>query len=146
MSAAVVLEAGEGKRFQARGSVMVFKATTTDTGGAFSLMERDLPVRGEAPPPHRHPGAEGFFILSGTIDFSIEGESIPVGPGGFVLVPKGAAHTFSNGSDVAARLLIIHSPAADGYFEELDRLWAGAAAPSAEEAGALMRRHGMEPA
>jgi hypothetical protein len=42
-------------------------------------------------------------------------------------------------------LLIIHAPAMDSYFEELQALWSGAVPPDAEDERALMKRHGMEP-
>ena len=64
----------------------------------------------------------------------------------FVLVPAGAAHTFGNRSDAPARLLVIHAPALDGYFAELEQLWGGDEAPTPEQERALMSRHGMEPA
>ena len=146
MSDAIVLPPGGGTRLQARGGVMFFKATGADTDGAFSLMERDLPVGSSSPPPHRHAGAEGFFVEDGVIRFSIDGRDTDVEAGGFVLVPKSVAHTFGNRSDAPARILIIHSPAADAYFEELDTLWSGPTTPSPEEGAALMRKHGLEPA
>ncbi len=66
-------------------------------------------------------------------------------PGSFVLVPGGVAHTFGNSATAPARLLIIHAPAMDAYFEALQTLWSGQVPPSPEEEIALMRRHGMEP-
>jgi uncharacterized cupin superfamily protein len=55
-----------------------------------------------------------------------------------VLVPRGTAHTFGNTSAEPARLLVIHTPAMDGYFAGLHELW--------NEEGALMSRFGMDPA
>ena len=46
-----------------------------------------------------------------------------MGPEGFVLVPRGTAHTFGNTSETAARLLVIHAPAMDAYFAQLHELW-----------------------
>ena len=45
-----------------------------------------------------------------------------------------------------ARLLVLHAPAMDGYFEELHRLWASGQPPATEQERALMARFGMEPA
>jgi hypothetical protein len=66
--------------------------------------------------------------------------------GTFVLVPAGEAHTFGNTSNEPARLLVLHAPALDGYFEDLERLWASPEQPDREAELALMRRHGMDPA
>ena len=138
--------AGQGHMLEARGSVMAFKAVAAQTGGDFSLMERTLPPAGRRPPAHRHGNcSEAFFVLEGTVAFELDGEELLGGPGDFLLVPRGRAHTFGNGAEQPARLLVLHAPAMDAYFEELHRLWSGAQ-PAREEEQALMRRFGMEPA
>ncbi len=140
-------ESGEGLRREARGSEMWFKATSASTGGRFSLMERTLPPGGRMPPAHSHVGNdEAYFVLDGTVEFHVSGDVFPGTSGTFVLVPAGEAHTFGNAGDVAARLLVLHAPALDGYFEDLERLWASPEKPDRDAELALMRRHGMEPA
>jgi quercetin dioxygenase-like cupin family protein len=143
----IVLEAGQGTLLSARGSAMFFKATRASTNGAFSLMERTLPPGGRKPPPHIHTNCEeAFYVLDGEVEFSL-GETTAIGRADtFVLVPGGVAHTFGNVGTTQARLLVIHAPAMDAYFEELQALWSGADPPSREEELALMHRHGMEPA
>jgi len=142
-----VLRRGEGLRYEARGSVMFFKAVAATTNGRLSLMERTLPPGGRMPPPHRHSGNdEAYFVLGGEVTFVLDGQTTRGGPETFVLVPAGAGHTFGNTSESTARLLVIHAPALDGYFSELQQLWAGDVPPQPDEERALMRRHGMEPA
>lgn len=142
-----VIPVGQGRILSARGSVMAFKAGAEQTGGDFSLMERTLPPRGRRPLPHRHVNcSEAFFVLDGAITFVLDGTEFLGRPDDFVLVPRGAAHTFGNSGDEAARLLVLHAPAMDAYFAELDRLWSRATPPTPEEERALMSRHGMEPA
>ena len=138
---------GEGLRREARGSEMWFKATAATTGGRLSLMERTLPPGGRMPPPHRHSGnEEAYFVLDGVVEFRVGGDVLAGGPGTFVLVPSGEAHTFGNTTASPARLLVLHAPALDAYFEDLEALWAEAEPPDKEDELALMRRHGMEPA
>jgi quercetin dioxygenase-like cupin family protein len=143
----IILEAAQGTVLTARGSAMFFKATRASTNGAFSLMERTLPPGGRKPPPHIHTNCEeAFYVLDGEVEFSL-GETTAIGRADtFVLVPGGVAHTFGNVGTTQARLLVIHAPAMDAYFEELQALWSGADPPSREEELALMYRHGMEPA
>jgi mannose-6-phosphate isomerase-like protein (cupin superfamily) len=124
---------------------MLFKAVTETTGGTFSLMERELPVSNRRPQPHRHQGPEGFYVLSGSIEFVVGAQNRIGGPGFWALVPGGVAHTFGNTGEAPARLLIIHAPAADAYFVELQALWGKTEPPTPEEERALMRRHGLEP-
>jgi mannose-6-phosphate isomerase-like protein (cupin superfamily) len=146
-----LLRQGEGHLYTARGSVLAFKALAAQTGGDFSLMERTLPAPGTAgtgrrPPPHRHTNcSEAFFVLDGTIAFELDGDAITGSSGDFLLVPRGAAHTFGNPGPDAARLLVLHAPAMDGYFAELHELWSRDTPPSTDEERALMARFGMQP-
>lgn len=147
MSTHGIVPGGQGKILGARGSVMAFKAVAEQTGGDFSLMERTLPPRGRRPLPHRHVNcSEAFFVLDGAVTFVVEGAEFQGVADDFLLVPRGAAHTFGNGGDEPARLLVLHAPAMDAYFAELDALWSREDPPKPEEERALMSRHGMEPA
>ncbi len=137
---------GEGqKRYTARGSVMFFKALAEQDDGDLSLMERTLPPGGRRPPPHRHTNcSEAYFVLDGLVSVIVEGEELTVGPEGFVLVPRGTAHTFGNAGDDEARLLVIHAPAMDAYFAGLHELWNRPEPPTPDEERALMAQFGME--
>jgi mannose-6-phosphate isomerase-like protein (cupin superfamily) len=143
-----VLGPGEGQaRFTARGSVMYFKALAEQDDGDLSLMERTLPPGGRRPPPHRHPNcSEAYFVLDGLVSVTIDARELSVGPEGFVLVPRGTAHTFGNAGDRPARLLVMHAPAMDAYFAALHDLWNGGQPPSPDQERALMAAFGMESA
>src|ERR1700727_2924532 len=135
-----VVGPGEGHQLTARGSVMAFKAVAAQTGGDFSLMERTLPPGGRRPPAHRHVNcSEAFFVLDGQISFTLDGQDLTGGAGGFLLLPRGGGAPVGNGTPQPA-------PAMDGYFEELHRLWASGQPPATEQERALMARFGMEPA
>lgn len=147
MDAQQILGPGEGHALTARGSVMAFKAMSAQTGGDFSLMERTLPPGGRRPPAHRHTNcSEAFFVLDGRVGFEVDGTMLTGGAGDFLLVPRGAAHTFGCAGEDAARLLVLHAPAMDGYFAQLHELWSAQTPPSREQERALMARFGMEPA
>ncbi len=145
MKQGIFFEAGEGLEVGARGSRMLFKAMAETTDSAFSLMERELPVGNRRPQPHTHAGPEGFYVLEGAIEFLVGDQGRIGGPGFWALVPSGVAHTFGNVGDSPARLLIIHAPAADAYFRELQELWGKKEPRSPEEERALMKRHGLKP-
>jgi len=146
VSESSIVSAGLGKVVSARGSVMAFKAIAAQTGGDFSLMERTVPPRGRRPLPHRHVNcSEAFWVLDGTITFVLDGAEQRGGRDDFLLVPRGAAHTFGNDGAEPARLLVLHAPAMDAYFAELEARWSGATPPAADEERALMARYGMEP-
>jgi len=146
-----IVSAGQGKIVTARGSVMAFKAVAAQTDGDFSLMERTVPPPSAAKPsrrplPHRHVNcSEAFWVLDGTITFVLDGVEQRGGRDDFLLVPRGASHTFGNDGEEPARLLVLHAPAMDAYFAELDALWSGETPPAPEAERALMSRYGMEP-
>jgi mannose-6-phosphate isomerase-like protein (cupin superfamily) len=138
---------GDGHLLTARGSLMAFKAVAAQTGGDFSLMERTLPPGGRRPPAHRHVNcSEAFFVLDGEVGFRVADADLTGGPGHFLLVPRGVAHTFGNAGTETARLLVLHAPAMDAYFEELHKLWSGEQPPDPARERELMSRYGMEPA
>jgi mannose-6-phosphate isomerase-like protein (cupin superfamily) len=141
-----VIGPGAGlRRYEARGSVMLFKALAEQDGGDFSLMERTLPAGGRRPPAHRHANcSEAYFVLDGLVSVVVEGEELSVGGEGFVLVPRGTAHTFGNCGPGQARLLVIHAPAMDAYFAGLHELWGRGESPSPDQERELMARYGME--
>jgi len=118
---------------------MWFKAVSSTTHGRFSLMERTLPPGGRMPPAHRHAAnEEAYFVLDGTVEFHVADEVFSGDSGTFVLVPAGEAHTFGNTSETAARLLVLHAPALDRYFADLEQLWSTATPPERQAEG----RHG----
>ncbi len=142
----LVLRPEGGEQLMVRGSTLLFKAVAGTTGGAFSLHERHVPAGGRRPPPHVHPDrVEAFWVLDGEAEFDLDGEVTSAGPGSFVLVPGGVAHTFGATPAGPVRLLVLHAPALDGYFRELAELWSGDQPPARDEELALMRRHGMQP-
>ena len=134
VSGAVVVPPDGGEQLAARGSVLLFKATAASTGGAFSLHERRVLAGGRRPPAHVHPDrVEAFWILDGEAEFELDGRVTTAG------------HTFGATAGADARLLVLHAPALDDYFRELQALWSGEEPPARHDELALMRRHGMDP-
>lgn len=141
-----VVGRGEGRaHYSARDSVMFFKAMAEQDNGDLSLMERTLAPGGRRPPAHRHTNcSEAYFVLDGLVSVAVDDDELTLGVEGFVLVPRGTAHTFGNGGEVEARLLVIHAPAMDAYFAGLHELWHRPVPPTPAEEQALMARYGME--
>ena len=86
-----------------------------ETGGTLSVVESVSPPA-SGPPRHVHADAcEAFVVLTGDVEFWLEGESFIRGPGQAVFVPRGKEHTFRVVSNVPSRHLVILTP---GGFEE----------------------------
>jgi len=121
MSEVAVVPAGSARSLEVLGVDVRFLCTGAQTGGAWSLMENIVPP-GAGPPPHHHAWAEAYYIVSGAIDFTIEGQSRRVSAGDFIYAPGGTVHGFSGASEEPARMLIFDAPAhMQGFFEEVDR-------------------------
>src|SRR5579859_3434121 len=105
----------------------------------YALLEWEAPPGAASPPVHvHHRTEEGFYVVSGTYRFLVDGEEIEGRPGADVLVRAGRAHAFWNAGDVTARCLIILTPPDFApYFRELS---AGLAHAQAGEDRVEVRR------
>jgi hypothetical protein len=72
MGKGIFLEPGQGTIYSARGSKMAFKALYETTGGAFSFMERELPVSNRRPQPHTHEGRKASMSWKAPSSLSSE--------------------------------------------------------------------------
>ena len=136
------------------GNLLKFLARSPDTGGAYCLVE-SLTAPGAGAPPNRHPADdEAFYVIDGTFEFTVEGETRSVGAGAFVRIPNGAVHAFRKVGQRPGRLLIINSPGKvhDGFFSEAGEpmppgtteLPAPSGAPDIPRVLEIGRRNGLE--
>jgi len=117
-----VRQAGEGQTHNVLGVTHVYKAMTTETGGAFSIWEAIIPP-GHGAPPHTHGREdEAFYVLSGELTLELEGEPVRAGPGAFFFGRRGRRHGFRNTTHQDVRALILSTPGAglERMFGELD--------------------------
>lgn len=106
--------------FHLLGSIIRMFSPSAANGGAFSLAEFIIRP-GCGSPPNRHPGEnESFYVLSGQFEFIINGEPKILGPGGFIRVPDGAPHMFTNCGETDSSMLVINQPGKvhDSFFLE----------------------------
>ena len=97
--------------------------STEATGGATSvLMAWHKP--GEGPPDHVHFSQEEiFFIVEGTYELTVNGETSTVGPGTIVFIPRHVVHRFKNVGDTTACMLDWTLPGGqDRYFKAISDL------------------------
>lgn len=117
----IILEPSEGERLDFGPTSTTYKISGPDADHALTLAETHLAPGYPGPLLHRHREMHDiFYVLSGTVRFRLGGEVRDLGPGSFVCVPPGAAHTFSNPHHEPARLLNIFAPAGlEGYLREV---------------------------
>ena len=121
--------AGETVRGPVGGPV-TFKARAAQTDGHLTALE-SVVAPGEGPPLHRHGREdEAYYVLDGSVRFLSDGRTFDAPRGSFVFIPQGAEHCFRNDDDVAARLLVLFTPAGmERFFEAVARLPPGRPGP-----------------
>ncbi|MFF9103405.1 cupin domain-containing protein [Streptomyces rubrogriseus] len=118
------------------------------TGHRLGMAESVLAPHTPGPPQHRHARHdEGFYVISGTVRFTVGDEDIDATAGTLVMVPPGAPHTFANTTGEPARMLSTFTPDLYvQYFRDLEELYAGGRTPTPEESLGTMSRYATEPA
>jgi len=88
-----------------------FRLDASQTGGAFTMFEFRVPVGARVPVPHSHESfEETVFGLDGVTTWMVSGESVTVGPGDVLFIPRGAVHGFDNHGTALARGLSVITP------------------------------------
>lgn len=100
------------------------------------------------PPQHRHARHdEGFYILSGTVRFTVGDRIHDATAGTFVMVPPGAPHAFANLTDRPAVMLSVLTPDLYvQYFRDLQRMTADGRPLTPQATLRTMSRYATEPA
>ncbi|MET8752008.1 cupin domain-containing protein [Streptomyces sp. NPDC004667] len=118
------------------------------TGHRLAIAESVLAPHTQGPPQHRHAGHdEGFYILSGTVRFTVGDEDHDASAGTLVIVPPGTPHTFANPTDLPAVMLSTFTPDLYvQYFRDLQDVLA-TGRPMTPQAGIdAMSRYATVPA
>ena len=125
-----------------------FRMDASQTGGAFTMFEVRVPVGARVPVPHSHEAFdETVFGLEGAMTFAVSGESIVVGPGDVLFIPRGAVHGFDNRGTATAHALSVITPGVLGpaYFEEVGAIVNAGGPPDIARIMQVMQRHGLRP-
>ncbi|WP_369223863.1 cupin domain-containing protein [Streptomyces sp. R39] len=118
------------------------------TGHRLGMAEITLAPHTEGPPQHRHAQHdEGFYVVSGTVHFTV-GETTHVAPAGtLAMIPPGAPHTFANLGDEPAVMLNTFTPDLYvQYFRDLRDMIAGGRELTPQATVQMMGRYATVPA
>jgi quercetin dioxygenase-like cupin family protein len=139
-----VVQPGEGPGGGlAPGVGVVFKVDGVDTGGALSIVEHPFAV-GALVPPHMHTLEDEYsIVLEGEIGFRSEDREVVLGPGGYIVKPRGEVHAMWNAGTTPARMIEVISPAGfERFFAGLTELTADGP-PDPDDVAALGERYGL---
>ena len=70
---------------------------------------------GSVVPVHSHPEEQAGYVVSGTLEFTMQGETTTVGPGGVFFVPGNVEHSVVVKGTETARVVDIFSPIREDY-------------------------------
>ncbi|MFF7635036.1 cupin domain-containing protein [Kitasatospora sp. NPDC008050] len=142
-----VVRPGEGETIVLGSTRLRVLEDGSNTGHRLGLAESVLAPHTPGPPQHRHAQHdEGFYIISGTVRFTVGAEQHDAPAGTFVLVPPGAPHTFANTTDQPAVMLSTFTPDLYvQYFRDLRDMIAGGQAMTPQASIRTMSRYATEP-
>lgn len=99
------------------GIQLSFLAGVEATGGAYSVIEYELPPASLGAPPHYHKKlVESFYVLSGVMTLFESSGWRPIHAGQMATVRPGTVHAFRNDSDKPLRALIVAAPGSHDIF------------------------------
>jgi quercetin dioxygenase-like cupin family protein len=115
-----VVQPGGGRRGAlAPGVGVIFKIDGEDTGGRLSIVEHPFEV-GALVPPHTHVLEDEYsIVLEGEIGFRSNDKEVVLGPGGYIVKPRGEVHAMWNAGSTRARMIEVITPSGfEGFFRD----------------------------
>ena len=81
--------------------IQVTVLAANDATHGYEITLQDGP-EGSGPPPHSHPWDESFYVLEGSVDFTVAGKTVHCERGTLVHIPAGTVHGFHFGAEGGA--------------------------------------------
>jgi quercetin dioxygenase-like cupin family protein len=143
-----VVGPGEGETILLGTTRMRVLEDGSHTGHRLGITESVLAPHTAGPPQHRHARHdEGFYIISGTVRFTVGDEDHDATAGTLVMVPPGVPHTFANLADQPAVMLSTFTPDLYvQYFRDLRDTMADGGVLTPQANVRVMSRYATEPA
>ena len=128
-----------------------FLVEAVDSNGSTSAFECFVPADSKMPAPHSHDAfEETIYGLEGSTTWTVDGQTLEIGPGEALCIPRGAVHGFNNHGTQDAKFLAISTPGLmkPDYFREIHEVLASTSGgpPDMAKVAEVMRRHGLTPA
>ncbi|MHC1767383.1 MAG: cupin domain-containing protein [Verrucomicrobiia bacterium] len=126
-----------------------FLLEAADTNGSVAMFEFTVPVGAKVPLPHSHERYdETIYGVEGVLTFTVDGRTVPIGPGESCFIPRGAVHGFNNLKQTDAKALAVVTPALIGpdFFKECAEVANAGGPPDIEKLKAVLSKYGLVPA
>lgn len=148
MTEVSVVGPGDGEVIQLAATQMRILEDGHSTGHRLGVGEITLAPHTEGPPQHRHAQHdEGFYVVSGTVTFTVADKTYEAVTGTLVMISPGAPHTFANPGEQPAVLLNTFTPDLYvQYFRDLRDMIASGQDLTPAATIAVMSRYATVPA
>ena len=149
MNQVAIVGPGQGELVMSNPAVqMRILEDGSTTGHRLGMAEIVLAPHAPGPPQHRHAQHdEGFYVVSGTVRFTVGDRDHDAGPGTLVMIPTGAPHTLYIYIDKPSTLINTFTPDLYvQYFRDLRDMIAAGQPHTVETVVAVMARYATEPA
>ena len=109
------------------------------------VFELTVPPGANVPPPHSHSHNEEFFyVVEGSIGYSVDNESRELAPGQWMSTPRGSVHAFRNTGTQTARALVVLTPDIGAqYFRDVAEVVNAGGPPDRVKLLEVMSRYGL---
>jgi len=116
--------------------------------GSLGVFELTVPPGANVPPPHSHRDNEEFFyVVEGSITYSVDADTRELKPGEWMSTPRGSVHGFRNGGSQTARALVVLTPDIGAqYFRDVATVINAGGPPDKAKLVEVMSRYGLTPA
>jgi quercetin dioxygenase-like cupin family protein len=143
-----VVGPGEGETILLGTTQLRILEDGSTTGHRLGIGETILAPHTDGPPQHRHAQHdEGFYVISGTVRFTVGQKPYDATAGTLVMIPPGAPHTFANLTDQPAVMLSTFTPDLYvQYFRDLQDMITGGQELTPQASIQTMSRYATEPA
>lgn len=117
------------------------------TGHRLGIGEITIAPHTQGPPQHRHAQHdEGFYVVSGTVHFTIGTTTYEAPAGTLAMIPPGTPHTFANRGDTPAVVLNTFTPDLYvRYFHDLRDMIAAGQELTPDTTATAMSRYATVP-
>ena len=114
-----LLSPSDGQKIWITSDTLWFKATSDQTGGAYTVIEI-ISLPGNGPPPHSHENEdESIYVIEGEFEILLGTKTMRAQPGAFIFIPKGTVHRFRCIGEVPGKALIHYTAGGiEGFFRE----------------------------
>ena len=119
MSKSIIRPAArDAQAFHVLGETINVLASAAETG-SYEFFLESVPLDG-GPPPHSHPWDESFYLVSGELDYVVDGRPGIARAGAFVHLPAGTVHSYTSRTDASVMIAVTSRAGASALFEDLD--------------------------